>query len=146
LKQNPYGKVPVLVDGAGVIYESAVINEYLDEKFPRVQLMPADLLQRAKVRIWIDFLNTRVHPAASDITHNRAPDKAREWMREHLEVLDNEMASKDYLVGNYSLADITFIPFYTRRERYGVVIDDNYPNLKRWGEALIARPQVAPTI
>ncbi len=136
----------MLVDGAGVIYESAVINEYLDEKFPRVQLMPADLLQRAKVRIWIDFLNTRVHPAASDITHNRAPDKAREWMREHLEVLDNEMASKDYLVGNYSLADITFIPFYTRRERYGVVIDDNYPNLKRWGEALIARPQVAPTI
>jgi glutathione S-transferase len=56
------------------------------------------------------------------------------------------MAGKDYLVGEYSLADITFIPFYTRRERYKVVIDDNYPNLKRWGENLIARPQVAPTI
>ena len=56
------------------------------------------------------------------------------------------MAGKDYLVGNYSLADITFIPFYTRRERYGSVIDDTYPNLKRWGEALIARPQVAPTL
>ena len=146
MKQNPYGKVPVLVDGVGVIYESAVINEYLDEKFPQVQLMPADLLERAKVRIWIDFLNTRVHPAASDITHNRAPDKARERMRQHLQALDEEIAGKDYLVGNYSLADISFIPFYTRRERYGVVIDDNYPNLKRWGEALIARPQVAPTI
>ena len=146
LKQNPYGKVPVLVDGVGVIYESAVINEYLDEKFPQLQLMPADLLQRAKVRIWIDFLNTRVHPAASDITHNRAPDKARERMRQHLQALDEEIAGKDYLVGNYSLADISFIPFYTRRERYGVVIDDNYPNLKRWGKALIARPQVAPTI
>jgi glutathione S-transferase len=146
LKQNPYGKVPVLVDGDGVIYESAVINEYLDEKFPQVQLMPADLLQRAKVRIWIDFLNTRVHPAASDITHNRAPEKARERMRQHLQALDSEMAGKDYLVGNYSLADISFIPFYTRRERYGTVIDDTYPNLKRWGEALIARPQVAPTL
>ena len=146
MKQNPYGKVPVLVDGVGVIYESAVINEYLDEKFPQLQLMPADLLQRAKVRIWIDFLNTRVHPAASDITHNRAPDKARERMRQHLQALDEEIAGKDYLVGNYSLADISFIPFYTRRERYGVVIEDNYPNLKRWGEALIARPQVAPTI
>jgi glutathione S-transferase len=146
LKQNPYGKVPVLVDGAGVIYESAVINEYLDEKFPQVQLMPADLLQRAKVRIWIDFLNTRVHPAASDIAHNRAPEKAKEWMRKHLQALENEMGGKDYLVGNYSMADITFVPFYTRRERYGIVIDDTYPNLKRWGEALIARPQVAPTI
>jgi len=146
LKRNPYGKVPVLVDGEGVIYESAVINEYLDEKFPQVRLMPADLLQRAKVRIWIDFLNTRIHPAASDIAHNRAPEKAKERMRQHLQALDNEMAAKDYLVGNYSLADITFIPFYTRRERYGVVIDGTYPNLKRWGEALIARPQVAPTL
>ena len=146
LKQNPYGKVPVLVDGDGVIYESAVINEYLDEKFPQVQLMPADFLQRARVRIWIDFLNTRVHPAASDITHNRAPEKARERMRQYLQALDSEMAGKDYLVENYSLADVTFIPFYTRRERYGVVIDDTYPNLKRWGEALIARPEVAPTL
>ena len=146
LKRNPYGKVPVLVNGDGVIYESAVINEYLDEKFPEPRLMPADLLQRAKVRIWIDFLNTRVHPAASDITHNRAPEKAREQMKQHLQALDDEMAGKDYLVGNYSLADITFIPFYTRRERYGSVIDDRYPNLKRWGEALIARPAVAPTL
>ena len=146
MKKNPYGKVPVLVDGDGVLYESAVINEYLDEKFPQVRLMPADLLERAKVRIWIDFLNTRVHPAASDIAHNRAPEKAKERMRQHLQALDNEMAAKDYLVGNYSLADITFIPFYTRRERYGVVINGTYPNLKRWGEALIARPQVAPTL
>ncbi len=146
LKRNPYGKVPVLVNGDGVIYESAVINEYLDEKFPEPRLMPADLLQRAKVRIWIDFLNTRVHPAASDITHNRAPEKAREQMKQHLQALDDEMAGKDYLVGNYSLADVTFIPFYTRRERYGSVIDDRYPNLKRWGEALIARPAVAPTL
>ena len=146
LQHNPYGKVPVLVDGDGVIYESAVINEYLDEKFPQPQLMPADHLQRAKVRIWIDFFNTRVHPAASDIAHNREPEKAKERMKQYLETLDREMAGKNYLVENYSLADITFIPFYTRRERYGAVIDGAYPNLKRWGEALIARPQVAPTL
>ena len=146
LQRNPYGKVPVLVDGGGVIYESAVINEYLDEKFPQPRLMPADLLQRAKVRIWIDFINTRVHPAASDIAHNRAPEKAMDRMRQHLQTLDNEIAGKDYLVGNYSLADITFIPFYTRRERYGTVIDGAYPNLKRWGEALITRSAVAPTL
>ena len=57
------------------------------------------------------------------------------------------MAGKKYLVGDqYSLADITFIPFYTRRERYKVAIDDNYPNLRRWAEELIARPQVAATL
>lgn len=146
VQRNPYGKVPVLVDDAGVIYESAIINEYLDEKFPEARLLPADLLKRAQARIWIDFMNTRVHPAASDMAHNREPDKAREKMHQHLQTLDKELAGKNYIVDDYSLADITFIPFYTRRERYGVTIDDRYPNLKRWGEELIARPQVAPTI
>jgi glutathione S-transferase len=146
VQRNPYGKVPVLVDGGGVIYESAIINEYLDEKFPEIGLLPADLLQRSKVRIWIDFLNTRVHPAASDLAHNREPDKARDKMHQHLQTLDKELAGKKYIVDDYSLADITFIPFYTRQERYGIAIDERYPNVKRWGENLIARPQVAPTI
>jgi glutathione S-transferase len=146
VRQNPYGKVPVLVDGDGVIYESAILNEYLEEKFPQVRLMPSDLLLRSKARIWIDFMNTRVHPAASDLQHDRNLDKAGEKMQQHLQTLDKEIAGKDYLLGEYSLADITFIPFYTRRERYKVVIDDNYPNVKRWAESLIARPQVAVTI
>ncbi|HWH77025.1 MAG TPA: glutathione S-transferase family protein [Candidatus Binatus sp.] len=108
--------------------------------------MPGDPLMRSKARIWIDFMNTRLHPAASDLQHDRNLDKAGETMKQHLQTLEKEMAGKDYLVGEYSLADITFIPFYTRRDRYKVTIDDKYPNLKRWGERLIARPQVAPTI
>jgi glutathione S-transferase len=147
VRQNPYGKVPVLVDGEGVIYESAILNEYLEEKFPQVRLMPSDPLLRSKARIWIDFMNTRVHPTASDLQHDRNLDKAREKMAQHLGALDKELTNKAFLVGDeYSLADITFIPFYTRRDRYKVTIDDNYPNLKRWGESLIARPQVAATI
>jgi GST-like protein len=67
-------------------------------------------------------------------------------MHEHLQTLDREMAGKRYIVGDYSLADITFIPFYVRRQRYGVTIDDNFPNLKRWGEELVARPAVVPTL
>jgi glutathione S-transferase len=147
VQQNPYGKVPVLVDGDGVIYESAIINEYLEEKAPATPLLPSDLLERSKVRIWVDFFNSRVHPAAGDLTHDREPDKARARMEQHLGTLEQAMAGKKYLVGErFSLADITYIPFYTRRERYKVVIDDNYLNLKRWGEDLIARPAVAPTL
>ena len=146
LELNPYAKVPVLVDVDGVVYESAILNEYLEEKFPQVRLMPSDPLLRSKARIWVDFMNTRVHPVASDLQHDRNLDKAGEKMKQHLQTLDQEMAGKDFLVGEYSLADITFIPFYTRRERYKVVIDDQYPNLKRWAENLIARPQVTATI
>ena len=144
---NPYGKIPVLVDGDGVIYESAIINEYLDEKFPDTPLMPTDRLKRARVRIWIDFLNSRVHAAVTDITRGREPERARERMKQNLQTLDQEMAGKRYLAGEYSLADVTFIPFYIRRERFGAVIDDSsLPNLKRWGEELVARPAVASTL
>ena len=147
VQQNPYGKVPVLVDGEGVIYESAIINEYLQEKFPEPRLMPRDLLERSKVRIWVDFFNSRVHPSASDLQKNRDPEKAPARMKQHLETLEKEMTGRKFIVGEHlTLADITYIPFYTRRERYTVEIGDNYPNLKRWGEELIARPQVAPTL
>lgn len=143
---NPYAKVPVLVDGDGVVYESAIVNEYLEEKYPAIRLLPTDQLRRAKARIWIDFFNTRIHPAAHDITHDKNPERAKEQMAKHLKTLDHEMAGKRYILDEFSLADVTFIPFYTRRQRYGVTIDDTFPNLKRWGEELIARPAVASTL
>jgi glutathione S-transferase len=146
LELNPYAKVPVLVDGDGVIYESAIINEYLEEKYPAISLLPRDELQRAKIRIWIDFFNSRIHSAAHDITHDKEPENAKAQMRQHLETLDKEMAGKQFIVGDYSLADVTFIPFYTRRERYRVAIDDHFPNLKRWGEELVSRAPVASTL
>lgn len=147
VQQNPYGKVPVLVDGDGVIYESAIINEYLQEKFPEPRLLPRDLLERSRVRIWVDFFNSRVHPTASDLQKNREPEKARERMKHHLETLEKEMTGREFLVGEHmTLADVTYIPFYTRRERYTVEIETNFPNLKRWGETLLARPEVAKTV
>jgi glutathione S-transferase len=138
--------VPVLVDGDGVIYESAIINEYLEEKYPEMRLLPEDYLKRAKVRVWVDFFNTRIHPTASDIQHNRNKEQATQRMAAHLAVLDQELAAKAFIVDDYSLADVTFIPFYGRCQRYGILIDDNYPNVKRWGEDLIARPAVAKTL
>jgi glutathione S-transferase len=146
LELNPYAKVPVLVDGPGVIYESAIINEYLDERFPELPLLAKNALQRAKARIWVDFLNSRIHPAASDITHNREPDRARQRLQQHLSTLNSEMVGKDFIVGDYSLADISFIAFYARHQRYGVTIGDNFPHLKRWGEELVARPAVVSTL
>jgi glutathione S-transferase len=98
------------------------------------------------VRVWVDFFNTRIHPTASDIQHNRNKEQATERMAAHLAVLDQEIAAKAFIVDDYSLADVTFIPFYARRQRYGILIDDNYPNVKRWGEDLIARPAVAKTL
>ena len=55
LRLNPYGKVPVIIDGQTVIYESCIINEYLEEKYPDRRLMPDDCAKRARIRILIDY-------------------------------------------------------------------------------------------
>ena len=138
--------MPVIVDGNVVVYESAIINEYLDEKYPQIPLMPKDLGLRSRARIWIDFCNSRLQAAGSDVAHGIDPEKAKEKVRQHLATLDREMAGRDYIAGDYSLADITFIPFFTRQQRYGVSVDGSTPCLKDWVERLLARPAVRSTL
>ncbi|MGH7831025.1 MAG: glutathione S-transferase family protein [Candidatus Binatia bacterium] len=122
------------------------MNEYLDERYRQVPLMHKDLAQRARARIWVDFCNTRLHGAAQDILHGGEPEKGREKLRGYFSILDREMNGRDYLVGDYSLADVTFIPFFLRQQRYGVAIDQTAPRLKNWMERLLARPAVRSTI
>lgn len=62
LKISPYGKVPVLHHGDTIVFESAVINEYLEEVFPNPPLLPKSPECRAHARIWIDFANVRFVP------------------------------------------------------------------------------------
>jgi glutathione S-transferase len=55
------------------------------------------------------------------------------------------MQGREYLVDQYSLADITYIPFFVRRARYKAVIDDTLPHVKAWMDRLLARPVVRAT-
>jgi glutathione S-transferase len=145
VERNPYGKVPVLVDDGTVIYESAIINEYLEEKYPDPPLMPGDPAGRARVRIWVDFANTRLQRAGGYIAHDYEVEKSKQELQQHLETLDREMRDREYIAGAYSLADITYVPFFTRLERYQATIDDRVPHVKAWMERLLARPQVKAT-
>jgi glutathione S-transferase len=146
LELNPYAKVPVIVDEDVVVYESAIINEYLEEKYPQISLMPKDLGLKSRARIWIDFCNTRLQAAGGDVAHGHEVEKAKEKLREHLKTLDKQMAGRNYLIGDYSLADITYIPFFTRQQRYGVSIDGSLRNLKQWVDRLLSRPAVQSTL
>lgn len=145
LELNPYGKVPVLVDGDAVVYESAIINEYLEEKYPAISLMPKDPLKRSRARIWIDYCNTRLQRAGGNIAHDYQVEKSKEELRQYLDTLNQEMRSREYLVDDYSLADITYIPFFCRLERYQASVDDKVPYVKAWMDRLLARPVVRAT-
>jgi glutathione S-transferase len=135
----------VLVDGDAVVYESAIIDEYLEEQYPEVPLMPKDPLARARVRIWIDYCNTRVQRAAGYIAHNHKVEESGKELRTYLENLNRQMQGREYIADNYSLADITYIPFFVRRERYKVSIGDDLPHVKAWMERLLERPAVRAT-
>jgi glutathione S-transferase len=137
--------VPVLEDGDAVVYESAIINEFLEEKYPAVPLMPKDHLKRARVRIWVDYCNTRLQHAGGKIAHDYEVEKSAQELRQHLETLNREMRDREYIVDDYSLADITYIPFFVRRERYNATIDESLPYLKAWMDRLLARPLVRAT-
>jgi glutathione S-transferase len=143
---NPYAKVPDLVDGQAIFYESAIINKYLEEKYPDAPLLPADLARKALARIWIDFSNSRVTAAAHEVRRSKDPDSAKQKLKAHFQSLDRRMENRRFIAEEYSLADISFMPFYVRQERYGVTIDGSLPNLKRWMEDLIARPPVQSTL
>jgi len=142
---NPYGKVPVLVDGDTVVYESAVIDEYLEEKFPEIPLMPKDLGLRAQVRIWIDFCNTRLQAAAGNIRHDHDVENSKRKLANYLQTLEEQLAGREYIVGDYSLADITYVPFFAREDKYQVSIGNELPNLKAWRQRLLERPLVKAT-
>ncbi|MBM4264582.1 MAG: glutathione S-transferase family protein [Deltaproteobacteria bacterium] len=145
LELNPYGKVPVLVDGDAVVYESAIINEYLEEKYPQIPLMPKDPVTRSRARIWIDYCNTRLQQAGGYVAHDYKVEESKARIKEYLGTLDREMATREYIAGEYSLADITYIPFFCRLDRYQTTIDDSTPHVKAWMKRLLARPTVRAT-
>ncbi|HWX75998.1 MAG TPA: glutathione binding-like protein [Candidatus Acidoferrales bacterium] len=107
--------------------------------------MPKDLLARARVRIWIDYCNTRLQRAGGYIAHDYEVQKSKEELKQYLATLDKEMEGREYIVGDYSLADITYIPFFVRLERYQATIDNRLPHLKAWMDRLLARPTVQAT-
>ena len=60
-------------------------------------------------------------------------------------MLDEEMRGREYITDKYSITDITYIPFFVRKERYKTIIDDSLPHLKTWMDRLLSRPTVRAT-
>jgi glutathione S-transferase len=157
LKLNPRGKVPVLVHanryGDVVVYESTVINEYLEDVFPEPPLMPATAARRARMRLLVHFYDTEVSPAAGPLILEillkplaaRRPDvvaqqqaKTRQALAHVVEMMD----SGPYLVGDgdYTLADASYTPVIATLGACGIDLDAEFPRLAAWLEAVKRRP------
>ena len=152
LKLNPYGKVPVLIDEEVVVYDSTIINEYLDDEYPNPRLMPEDSAGRARVRRLEEFADNSVSPPAGLVLADlnkpeaeRDADRLRRYQGELQRVLarlDAMLEHREYLVGEFSLADIAFVPRVLILSQLGVEIDAARHNLGAWLARLRERPSI----
>jgi len=143
-EKNVTGRVPVVEEDAWLLPESAVIMEYLDERYPEPPLLAADPADRALARLWIfrhdDF--TRPYYAL-----RRGEDGAAARLDAELGKLDAALADRPWLGGReYGLADIAYVPWVLRaRDMLGVPLD-GFPAVAAWLERLGARPSIAQEV
>ena len=140
-EKNPLGRVPVLEDDAFVLPESAVINEYLEERYPEPALWPADPGERALGRLLVFRFDELSKPYYA---LRRGEDGAGERLNAELAKLNAVLAARPYLSGrDFGLADIAFVPWILRaRDRMAVKLN-GFPAVTDWVERLSARPSIA---
>ena len=149
LKVSPYGKVPVLrVDGTS-LYESNIVNEYLDEVYDSPRLMPDEPEERALVRSWMAFADDYFFPSLYRVRMGLQRgysedeiEEAKDKLYDALSRLEQQLEGREYLVGGYTLADIAHAGNFQRLRvlaKSGEVPLHKYPNIVSWMEQVEGR-------
>ena len=143
-EKNPLGRVPVIEEDTFVLAESAVINEYLDERYPEPALLPADPAARALARMLIFRFDELSRPYYA---LRRGDEGARERLDTQLAKLDALLDAQPFLTGSeFGLADVAYVPWILRaRDRMGVELAP-FAALAEWLDRLSQRPSIANEI
>jgi len=140
---NPYGQVPVLVERDLILYESNIINEYIDERFPHPQLMPADPVQRARARLMLLNFERElfVHVETLEKQDTKKLDKARSAVRDSLSQLAPVVAKSKFMFGEeFSMIDVALVPLLWRLEHYGIELPKVAAPVLKYAERIFSRP------
>ncbi|MRD56361.1 glutathione S-transferase [Betaproteobacteria bacterium LSUCC0115] len=140
---NPYGQVPVLVERDLILYESNIINEYIDERFPHPQLMPADPVQRARARLLLLNFEREVfiHIDALEKQDPKKVDKARAVVRDQLSQLAPVVVKSKYMMGeDFTMIDVALAPLLWRLDHYGIEMPKAAAPVLKYAERIFARP------
>ena len=140
---NPYNQVPVLVERDLVLHESNIINEYIDERFPHPQLMPADPVMRARARLFLYRFEQELfaHIGAIVTGNQKAADKARTVIRDNLTQLAPIFAKQKHMLGDeFSMLDVAIAPLLWRLDYYGIELPKQAAPLLKYAERIFSRP------
>ena len=140
---NPYNKVPVLVERDMILYEANIINEYIDERFPHPQLMPADPVMRARARLFLHRFENELysHIHALEQGAQKVSDKARQAVSDNLMQIAPVFVKQKYMLGDeFSMLDVAIAPLLWRLDHYGIQLDKEAAPLMKYAERLFSRP------
>jgi glutathione S-transferase len=151
---NPKRQVPVLVDGDVVVCDSTLIFEYLEERQPEPALYPRDLAGRARCRqleafadeilfppVW-DLIEEAFYPPRNGGRDVARLDAARSALAGHHARLDRELAGREWLCGEFGVADIGAFVFVRAAAAIGAAIPPELGAVASWFERMLARPAV----
>jgi len=138
---NPYNRVPVLVDRDLVLFESNIINEYIDERFPHPQLMPPDPIMRARCRQLLFTFEQELFCHIEALEKNqKAADKARQAVRDRLTELVPVFAKQKFMLGDeFSMLDVAIAPLLWRLGHYGIELPKQTAPLMKYAERIFSR-------
>ncbi|WP_343313930.1 glutathione binding-like protein [Brucella sp. BE17] len=154
LKIAPNNRMPAIIDPEGSggapisVFESGAILQYLGRKFGK--FYPSDERKRVAVDEWLMWQMGGLGPMSGQAGHfrNYAPEKVQYGIDRYTNevgrlygVLDRQLAGRDFIAGDYSIADMASIGWVNAYKNYEQNLDD-FPNLKRWHETVNARPAV----
>ncbi len=155
LKFSPNNKIPAIIDSDGpggktvTVFESGAILLYLAEKTGK--FLPADIVSRIPVYEWLMFQMSGFGPIPGQVHHflgltneddkRYGVERFSKETRRLYSVMDKRLATHTYFAGELSIADFAILGWAWRHQRHQVDLAD-YPNVKRWYEAMMARPAV----
>lgn len=154
LRLNPFGKVPVLVDEDTVVYDSTIINEYLDDEYPDPPILPRIEFSslRARARLFEDFADTSFTPQVGQLMTEMVKgegerDQSRvqrlhQTIDRVLDYVNRELQGQHFLAGEFSVADIGFLPRLVVLGELGIDATGSRSNVDAWLKRMLDRPSI----
>ena len=140
---NPYNRLPVLVERDLILYESNIINEYIDERFPHPQLMPADPVMRARARLFLFNFEVELFSQIESLEkgNQKVQDRARQHVTDRLTELAPVFTKQKHMLGDdFSMLDVAISPLLWRLDYYGISLGKTAAPLMKYAERLFSRP------